>query len=134
MRTESANLLLSQDFHSLEAGNFRPSGGIPPRGGDDRPRGRVPDGPAAGRCARFLAVKRAVAAIASIWALMLVAAPAALADQGVGLAGPTTDKTVTFFCFGVMGFFVLLVVGLSLLQGRLDKRKQQRQSDLSRFN
>jgi hypothetical protein len=79
-------------------------------------------------------VKRAVAAIASIWALMLVAAPAALADQGVGLAGPTTDKTVTFFCFGVMGFFVLLVVGLSLLQGRLDKRKQQRQSDLSRFN
>ncbi len=65
---------------------------------------------------------------------MLVAAPAAFADEGVGLAGPTTDKTVTFFCFGVMGFFVLLVVGLSLLQGRLEKRKQQRQSDLSRFN
>jgi hypothetical protein len=64
---------------------------------------------------------------------MLVAAPAAFAEQGVGLAGPTTDKTVTFFCFGVMGFFVLLVVGLSLLQGRLEKRKEQRKSDLSRF-
>ena len=40
---------------------------------------------------------------------MLVAAPAALADNGVGLAGPTTDKTVTFFCFGVIAFFVVLV-------------------------
>jgi hypothetical protein len=79
-------------------------------------------------------VKRALAAAATVWALMLVAAPAAFADQGVGLAGPTTDKTVTFFCFGVMGFFVLLVVGLSLLQGRLEKRKEQRKSDLRRFN
>jgi hypothetical protein len=65
---------------------------------------------------------------------MLVAAPAAFADQGVGLAGPTTDKTVTFFCFGVMGFFVLLVVCLSLVQGRLEKRKEQRKSDLSRLS
>jgi hypothetical protein len=63
----------------------------------------------------------------------LYAAPAALADNGVGLAGPTNDKTVTFFCFGVMGFFALLVIVLSLIQGRLEKRKEQRKYDLERY-
>jgi hypothetical protein len=79
-------------------------------------------------------VKRTVAALLSIWVMLLVAAPAALADEGVGLAGPTTDKTVTFFCFGVIGFFAGLVIVLSLIQGRLEKRKEQRRSDLARFN
>jgi hypothetical protein len=79
-------------------------------------------------------VKRTVAALLSAWALMLVAAPAALADEGVGLAGPTTDKTVTFFCFGVIIFFAALVIILSLIQGRLEKRKEQRKSDLARLN
>lgn len=86
------------------------------------------------RCARFPPVKRTAAALLSIWALMLLVAPAALADEGVGLAGPTTDKTVTFFCFGVIAFFAALVIVLSLIQGRLDKRKEQRKSDLARFN
>jgi len=79
-------------------------------------------------------VKRAAAALLSILALMLLVAPAALADEGVGLAGPTTDKTVTFFCFGVIGFFAALVIVLSLIQNRLEKRKDQRQADLARFN
>jgi putative copper export protein len=79
-------------------------------------------------------VKRTVAALASILALMLVAAPVALADEGVGLAGPTTDKTVTFFCFGVIAFFAALVIVLSLIQNRLEKRKEQRRADLARFN
>jgi hypothetical protein len=78
-------------------------------------------------------VKRAAAAFLSIVATTLVAAPAAFAENGVGLAGPTTDKTVTFFCFGVMGFFAILVIVLSLVQGRLDKRKEQRRSDLQRL-
>jgi len=65
---------------------------------------------------------------------MLLAAPAALADEGVGLAGPTTDKTVTFFCFGVIAFFAALVIVLSLIQNKLEKRKEQRRSDLARFN
>jgi hypothetical protein len=86
------------------------------------------------RCARFPPVKRTVAALLSIWGLILVAAPAALADEGVGLAGPTSDKTVTFFCFGVIGFFAGLVIVLSLVQGRLEKRKEQRRSDLARLN
>jgi hypothetical protein len=65
---------------------------------------------------------------------MLVAAPAALAEEGVGLAGPTTDKTVTFFCFGVIAFFATLVIVLSLIQNKLEKRKEQRRADLARFN
>ncbi len=79
-------------------------------------------------------MKRTAAALLSIWALMLVAAPMALADEGVGLAGPTTDKTVTFFCFGVIAFFAALPIVLSLIQGRLEKRKEQRKGDLARFN
>ena len=79
-------------------------------------------------------MKRTAAALLSIWALMLVLAPAALADEGVGLAGPVTDKTVTFFCFGVIAFFAALVIVLSLIQNRLEKRKEQRKADLARFN
>jgi hypothetical protein len=79
-------------------------------------------------------VKRTVAALLSIWALMLVTAPMALANEGVGLAGPLTDKTVTFFCFGVIAFFAALVIVLSLIQNRLEKRKEQRKGDLARFN
>jgi hypothetical protein len=79
-------------------------------------------------------VKRAFASLLSFLALMLVAAPSALADNGVGLAGPTTDKTVTFFCFGVMGFFVLLVVVLSLVQGHFDRRKEERKNSLKRLS
>jgi putative copper export protein len=78
-------------------------------------------------------VKRTVAALTSILALMLVAAPVALADEGVGLAGPTTDKTVTFFCFGVIAFFPILVIVLSLIQGKLEKRKEERRYDLERL-
>jgi hypothetical protein len=83
-------------------------------------------------------VKRTVAFLAPIWALtsalMLVLAPAAFASEGVGLAGPTDDKTVTFFCFGVIFFFAALVIVLSLIQNKLEKRKEQRRADLARFN
>lgn len=86
------------------------------------------------RCGRFPPVKRTAAALLSIWALILAAAPAAFADNGVGLAGPTDDQLVTFFCFGVIAFFAVLVIGLSLLQGKLEKRKDRRRSDLERLS
>jgi hypothetical protein len=79
-------------------------------------------------------VKRTVPALLSVLALMLVAAPSALADNGVGLAGPTTDKTVTFFCFGVIIFFAVLVTVMSLIQGKLEKRKEVRRADLDRLS
>jgi hypothetical protein len=76
---------------------------------------------------------RLAAALFSALLSLLLAAPLALADNGVGLAGPTDDKTVTFFCFGVIGFFAILVIVLSLVQGKLEKRKEQRRYDLKRF-
>jgi putative copper export protein len=78
-------------------------------------------------------VKRTAALLVSILAAMLVLAPAAMAENGVGLAGPTTDKTVTFFCFGVIAFFAALVIVMSLIQGKLEKRKERRRTDLQRF-
>lgn len=79
-------------------------------------------------------MKRTAAALASILALLLAFAPTALASSGAGLAGPVTDKTITFFCFGVIAFFASLVIVLSLIQNKLEKRKEQRRTDLARFN
>jgi hypothetical protein len=73
------------------------------------------------------------AALFAVLLSTLLAAPLALAENGVGLAGPTTDKTVTFFCFGVIGFFAVLVIVLSLIQGSLEKRKERRRYDLERY-
>ena len=67
-------------------------------------------------------------------ALLLAPAPAAMAADGIGLAGRTTDKTITFFCFGVIAFFPILVTVLSLVQGRLEARKDRRRADLQRFS
>jgi hypothetical protein len=78
-------------------------------------------------------VKRAAALFLMLAATMLVAAPAALADNGEGLVGKASDKTVTLFCFGVMAFFVVLVIGGSLIQAKLDKRKEQRRHDIERL-
>jgi len=74
-----------------------------------------------------------LAALSAALLSLLLAAPLALADNGVGLAGPTTDKTVTFFCFGVIAFFAILVIVLSLVQGRLEARKERRRQDLERY-
>lgn len=65
--------------------------------------------------------------------MLLLAAPVALAENGEGLAGRVTDKTVTFFCFGVIAFFAIFVIVASLIQGRLEKRKEMRRSDLERL-
>lgn len=65
--------------------------------------------------------------------MLLVAAPAALAENGEGLAGKVSDQTVTFFCFGVIAFFAAFVVVMTLIQGRLEKRKEERKFDLQKF-
>jgi hypothetical protein len=90
-------------------------------------------------CARLRDVKipsrpaKAFAAFCAALLSLLLAAPVALAENGVGLAGPTTDKTVTFFCFGVIAFFAILVIVLSIVQGRLEARKERRRYDLERY-
>jgi hypothetical protein len=78
-------------------------------------------------------LSRFAAAVFAALTMLAVAAPAALAENGEGLAGRVTDKTITFFCFGVIAFFALLVIVLSLVQERLEKRKEQRRYDLQRY-
>ena len=77
---------------------------------------------------------RIVAFSCLIALVLVVAAPAAFAADGVGLAGRTDDKTITFFCFGVIAFFPILVITLSLIQGHLEKRKERRRYDLDRLS
>lgn len=77
---------------------------------------------------------RFAAALCTALTLLLIAAPAALAENGEGLAGRLTDKTVTFFCFGVIAFFAILVIVLSWVQHRLERRKELRRYDLERFS
>jgi putative copper export protein len=79
-------------------------------------------------------VKRATALFLMALTTMLVAAPMAFAENGEGLAGKASDQTVTFFCFGVMAFFVILVIGLSLIQGALERRKERRRYDIERLS
>jgi hypothetical protein len=58
-----------------------------------------------------------------------VLAQAALAeDHGEGWYGETDDKVVTNAGFIVIAFFPLFVLFVSLLQGRLDKRKYARKA------
>ena len=59
---------------------------------------------------------------------LLVAAPAFAGDNGEGLVGETDDKIITFFSLGLVIFFTVLVALLSALQGRLEKRKEQRKA------
>ena len=80
-----------------------------------------------GRPARLLIVGAAVLAV--FWVL----APAALAADGVGLWGRTDDKVITFFAFALMGSFAVLVTVLSLIQIRLESRKERLRRELERL-
>jgi hypothetical protein len=77
-------------------------------------------------------VKRAAALFLMALTTMLVAAPMAFAENGEGWI-KSDDKTVTLFCFGVMAFFVVLVIGMSLIQGALERRKEKRRYDIERL-
>jgi hypothetical protein len=70
---------------------------------------------------------RSVASLTASVALMLLLAAPALADEGgEGLYGKTDDKVITNFGFGLMIFFTVLVVGLSIAQHLLQKRKRSK--------
>jgi hypothetical protein len=73
--------------------------------------------------------------IATSWAVLalLALAPAAMAADGVGLYGRTDDKVVTYFAFGVMAFFTILVIVASIAQMRLDSRKERAREELERL-
>ncbi len=71
------------------------------------------------------------AAVALV-AFLGMASPALAAD-GVGLWGRTDDKVVTYWGFGVMIFFTVLVVVLSLIQIRAESRKERLRQELERL-
>ena len=74
----------------------------------------------------------AAALVAVVAVIALVLAPAAMAADGVGLGGRTTDKSVTFFCFGVIALFILLPIVLSLIQWKLEGRKERMREQIER--
>ena len=59
---------------------------------------------------------------------LLTAAPAFAADNGEGLVGETDDTIITFFSLRPVLFFTVLVIVGSLIQGRLEKRKEERKA------
>ena len=76
---------------------------------------------------------RLVALTAAALVCLLAVAPAAMAADGVGLWGRTDDKVITFFAFAVMAFFAILVTVLSLIQIRLESRKERVRRELERL-
>ena len=64
--------------------------------------------------------------LATLALALLLAAPAMAEKGGEGLYGKTDDKVITNFGFGLMIFFTVLVVSLSIGQYLLEKRKQRK--------
>lgn len=64
---------------------------------------------------------------------LLALAPAAMAADGVGLWGRTDDKVITYFSFAVMAFFAIFVVVATVIQSRLESRKDRARDELERL-
>ncbi len=78
--------------------------------------------------ARRLALLAAISLLA-----VLVLAPAAMAADGVGLWGRTDDKVITYFSFAVMAFFAIFVVVATVIQSRLESRRDRAREELERL-
>ena len=72
--------------------------------------------------------KRTVLLTLWVVAASLAGAPAALATThgGDGIWGPTSDKTITYTMFIIIGLFPVIIIVFSLIQGWLDHRKHAR--------
>ena len=78
-------------------------------------------------------MKRILLSLAASATMLLLASPIAIAADGEGLYGRTDDKVITFFCFGVIIFFTVFVIGMSVLQHRLETRKERARADIERL-
>jgi hypothetical protein len=76
---------------------------------------------------------RTVILIGLALASLLALAPVAMGADGEGLYGRTDDKVITFFSFGVIAFFAILVIVLSIVQHRLEGRKERVREDIERL-
>lgn len=78
---------------------------------------------------KIRAMRRLVPLLAVSLLVALATAPAALAhDGGQGWLGEVDDKVVTNAGFILIAFFPLFVLTMSLIQWRLDKRKERRKA------
>jgi preprotein translocase subunit SecG len=84
-------------------------------------------------------LRRLLATLVASCLVLLLAAPAAFAtalsgglDGGQGAYGEANDKVVTNVGFILIAAFPLLILTLSLIQWRLDKRKDARKAAAKR--
>ncbi len=77
-------------------------------------------------------LRRVAGAVAVAAIAMLALAPSALAADGEGVWGKTTDFDVTMWSFGVIALFVLLPTVLTIIQHKLDTRKERAREQLER--
>jgi preprotein translocase subunit SecG len=74
-------------------------------------------------------MRRLLTSLTTFALLLLVLAPAALAENdGRGFYGATNDKVITNGGFILIVFFPLFILAMSLLQWRLEKRKDARKA------
>jgi hypothetical protein len=74
-------------------------------------------------------MRRAAYTLALSLALVVASAPVAMAhDGGEGWWGETDDKVITNAGFILIAFFPLFILMMSLLQWRLEKRKDRRKA------
>jgi hypothetical protein len=69
--------------------------------------------------------------LATVLVSLLLAA-SALAEDGEGLYGETDDRVVTAFGLGLVLLFTFMIVTFSWLQGRGDKRKDEKKAAQAR--
>jgi heme/copper-type cytochrome/quinol oxidase subunit 2 len=69
-----------------------------------------------------------IALLATLALTLAGAAPAFASHAGEGWAGELNDKVITFFSLGVLLFFVLVIVVFSWIQGRLEKKKDEKKA------
>ena len=70
---------------------------------------------------------RALPLLTLIFTLAL-AVPAFAHDNGEGLVGETDDRVITFSALGVVAFFALFVLVATIIQSRLERRKDERKA------
>ena len=71
---------------------------------------------------------RSIAVLSVALGGLLLAAPALAGDNGEGLVGETNDRIITFFSLGMVVFFTLVTIVGSVIQARLEKRKEERKA------
>jgi uncharacterized protein HemY len=71
---------------------------------------------------------RRLVPLAALVTSLVLAAPAFAGDNGEGLVGETDDLTISLSSLGVVLFFAVFVLVMSVIQARLERRKEARKA------